>query len=130
MFRKYMYYGVTQQVMRQDLAHWMLYVAARSDGRHELVSYPYYVKFVQESDSLQLMPKRTHFSGKFSPKCTNSCKKNVSKDVMASIKGVRRLRQLLRGSGTITGRYAYNQFFLSEDVIKETPGHGVQFERH
>lgn len=43
---------------------------------------------------------------------------------MASIKGVSRLRPLLRGSGTITGRYAYNQFFLSEDVIKETPGHG------
>lgn len=46
-----MFYGVTQQVMRQDLGHWMLYVAARPDGRHQLISYPYYAKFVQAADS-------------------------------------------------------------------------------
>ena len=32
-----LYYRITPQIMRQELAHWM-YVAARPDGSHQLVS--------------------------------------------------------------------------------------------
>lgn len=33
-----LYDGITKQIMRQELAYWMLYIAARPDGSHQLVS--------------------------------------------------------------------------------------------
>lgn len=46
-----MFFGVTQQIARQDPGHWLAYVAARPDHRPQLVSYQYYVKYVFEKDS-------------------------------------------------------------------------------
>ena len=44
-------YSITQQIMRQDLGHWFLYVATRPDHNPILISYPYYAKYVFEKDS-------------------------------------------------------------------------------
>ena len=44
-------YSITQQIMRQDLGHWLLYVATRPDYHPILISYPYYAKYVFEKDS-------------------------------------------------------------------------------
>lgn len=46
-----MLYSVTQQVMRQDLGHWLAYVAARLHHCPTLISFPYYAKYVFEEDS-------------------------------------------------------------------------------
>lgn len=46
-----MFFGVTQQIMRMDLGHWSIYVAARADHNPRLVSYPYYAKYVFEKDT-------------------------------------------------------------------------------
>lgn len=35
-------YGLTQQLIRQDLEYWMLYLALRPDRNHRLVSFPYF----------------------------------------------------------------------------------------
>ncbi|MCJ1464250.1 hypothetical protein MMC07_002863 [Pseudocyphellaria aurata] len=43
--------GITQQVMRQDLGHWLAYVAARPDHSPTLISFPYYAKYVFEKDA-------------------------------------------------------------------------------
>lgn len=45
-----MVFELTQQLVRQDLAYWMLYVALRPDRNHRLVSFPYYCKYVGEDD--------------------------------------------------------------------------------
>ena len=45
-----MVFGLTKQLVRQDLAYWMLYVALRPDRNHRLVSFPYYCKYVGEED--------------------------------------------------------------------------------
>ena len=46
-----MLYGVTQQVMHQDLGHWLAYVAEHPDHNPTLVSSPYYAKYVFEKDA-------------------------------------------------------------------------------
>ena len=45
-----MVFGFTQQLVRQDLPYWILYVALRPDRNHRLVSFPYYCKYVGEDD--------------------------------------------------------------------------------
>lgn len=46
-----MFFSITQQIIRQDLAHWLLYVATRPGHHPQLISYPYYAKFVFEKDN-------------------------------------------------------------------------------
>lgn len=46
-----MFFGVTQQVVWQDLGHWLPYVAARIDHNSTLISYLYCAKYVFEKDS-------------------------------------------------------------------------------
>lgn len=46
-----MYFGLTQQIIRQDLGIWMLYVALRPDRNPNLILYPYYAKYAREGDS-------------------------------------------------------------------------------
>lgn len=46
-----MYYGLTQQIIRQDVGNWMLYVALRPDRNLKLVSYPYHAKYTRKGDS-------------------------------------------------------------------------------
>ena len=46
-----MLYSVTQQVIRQDLGHWLAYVAARPDHCPTLISFLYYAKYVFEEDT-------------------------------------------------------------------------------
>lgn len=46
-----MYFGLTQQLIRQNVEYWMLYVALRPDRNHKLISYPYYAKLAQNRDS-------------------------------------------------------------------------------
>lgn len=46
-----MFFNLTQQIIRQDLGHWLLYVAARPDHRPQLISFSYYAKFVFEKDN-------------------------------------------------------------------------------
>lgn len=45
-----MFHDLTQQVVCQDLGHWMLYVAARPDHNYCLILYPYYAKYAQNYD--------------------------------------------------------------------------------
>ena len=45
-----MVFGLTQQLVRQDLAYWMLYVALQPDRNHRLVSFLYYCKYVREDN--------------------------------------------------------------------------------
>ena len=45
-----MVFGLTQQLVRQDLGYWMLYVALQPDRNHRLVSFPYYCKYVGHND--------------------------------------------------------------------------------
>lgn len=45
-----MYYSLTQQIIRQDLEYWALYVCLRPDRNARLISYPYYTKYSQEGD--------------------------------------------------------------------------------
>jgi len=45
-----MFYSITQQLMRQDPAYYMLYVALRPDQAWRLVSYPYYAKYTSPGD--------------------------------------------------------------------------------
>lgn len=46
-----MFYSLSQQLIRQDLAYWMLYACLRPDGNIRLVSYPYYAKFAKGGDA-------------------------------------------------------------------------------
>lgn len=46
-----MLYSVVQQLVRQDLQYYLLYVAMRPDHNQRLVSYPYYTKFARPGDS-------------------------------------------------------------------------------
>ncbi|MCJ1467746.1 hypothetical protein MMC07_006371, partial [Pseudocyphellaria aurata] len=46
-----MYYGLTQQIIRQDLGNWLLYAALRPDRDLKLVSYPYHANYTQKEDS-------------------------------------------------------------------------------
>ena len=46
-----MVYSITQQLIRQDLAYYMAYVALRPNRSPRLVAYPYYTKYVQNGDS-------------------------------------------------------------------------------
>ena len=46
-----MLYSLSQQLVRQDLGYYLLYVALRPDRNPRLVSYPYYTKFAQKGDS-------------------------------------------------------------------------------
>lgn len=46
-----MLYSLTQQLIRQDLQYYLLYVAMRPDHCSRLVSYPYYTKFARPGDS-------------------------------------------------------------------------------
>lgn len=39
-----MFYRLTQQLIRQEVDYWRLYVALRPDRAHTLVSYPYFAK--------------------------------------------------------------------------------------
>jgi len=41
-----MFYSLCQQIIRQDVEYWALYVCLRRDRRRQLVSYPYYAKYV------------------------------------------------------------------------------------
>lgn len=45
-----MYYGLGQQVMRQDPKYFAIYCALRPDRNTNLVSYPYYAKYAHEGD--------------------------------------------------------------------------------
>ena len=46
-----MYHSLTQQIIRQDLTYWLIYVCLRLDRNHHLVSYPYYAKYAVPGDS-------------------------------------------------------------------------------
>ncbi|KAI4137511.1 MAG: hypothetical protein L6R39_007243 [Caloplaca ligustica] len=46
-----MMYSLIQQLVRQDLQYYILYVAARPDHNQRLISYPYYTKFARPGDS-------------------------------------------------------------------------------
>ena len=46
-----MIHSITQQLIRQDLGYYTLYVALRPDRSPTLVSYPYYTKFAKSGDS-------------------------------------------------------------------------------
>ena len=46
-----MLHSLTQQLIRQDLQYYLLYVAMRPDRCSRLVSYPYYTKFARPGDS-------------------------------------------------------------------------------
>lgn len=46
-----MYYGLTQQIIRQDVGNWLLYAALRPDQNLKLVSYPYHAKYTKKGDS-------------------------------------------------------------------------------
>lgn len=46
-----MFHSLTQQIIRQDLAYWMIYVCLRPDRNHRLVAYPYYAKYAVGGDS-------------------------------------------------------------------------------
>jgi hypothetical protein len=46
-----MLYSLTQQLIRQDLEYYVLYVAMRPDHCPRLVSYPYYTKFARPGDA-------------------------------------------------------------------------------
>ena len=45
-----MYYGLGQQVMRQDPKYFAIYCPLRPDRNTNLVSYPYYAKYAHEGD--------------------------------------------------------------------------------
>ncbi|MCJ1470831.1 hypothetical protein MMC07_009478, partial [Pseudocyphellaria aurata] len=45
-----MLFGLTQQLIRQDLAYWMLYVALRPNRHYRLVLFPSYCKYVGDGD--------------------------------------------------------------------------------
>lgn len=44
-------YSITQQIMRQDLGQWLLYVATCLNHHPILISYLYYAKYVFKKDS-------------------------------------------------------------------------------
>ena len=45
-----MYHSLTQSIIRQDLAYWMLYACLRPDRNPRLLSYPYYAKYAIPGD--------------------------------------------------------------------------------
>jgi hypothetical protein len=45
-----MIHAIHQQIIRQDLGYWILYMFLRWDGHHELVTYPYWAKFAKPND--------------------------------------------------------------------------------
>jgi hypothetical protein len=45
-----MFYSLSQQIVRQDIEYWALYVCLRPDRNIRLVSYPYYAKYVTPGD--------------------------------------------------------------------------------
>ena len=45
-----MVHSLSQQIIRQDIAYWQLYVCLRPDRNHRLVSFPYYTKYAVASD--------------------------------------------------------------------------------
>lgn len=47
---KTMFYSFIQQIIRQDLEYWLLYVCLRSDRNIRLINYFYYAKFVKSED--------------------------------------------------------------------------------
>ena len=46
-----MYYSLSQQLMRQDPAYYMAYVALHPDSAWRLMSYPYYAKYAVVSSN-------------------------------------------------------------------------------
>ena len=46
-----MFHSISQQLIRQDPAYYILYTVLYLDKQWQLVLYPYYVKFVVEGDS-------------------------------------------------------------------------------
>ena len=46
-----MLYSLSQQLVRQNLGYYLLYIALRPDYNSRLVSYSYYAKFAEKSDS-------------------------------------------------------------------------------
>jgi hypothetical protein len=51
-----MYHSLGQQVMRQDPKYFAIYCALRPDRNTNLVSYPYYAKYVHEGDNTFFQP--------------------------------------------------------------------------
>ena len=45
-----MVHSLSQQIIRQDVSYWLLYVCLRPDRNHRLVSFPYYNKYAVEAD--------------------------------------------------------------------------------
>lgn len=45
-----MFFSLTQQIIRQDVDYWRLYVGLRPDRAYTLVSYPYYAKCARGGD--------------------------------------------------------------------------------
>ena len=46
-----MYYSLSQQLMRQDPAYYIAYVALYLDSAWHLISYPYYAKYAVVSSN-------------------------------------------------------------------------------
>ena len=44
---------ISQQIMRQDPAYYLLYVLLRPDHAHTLISYPYYAKYAVPGDRME-----------------------------------------------------------------------------